>query len=136
LRTGLTIGRACRLAGLPQRTFHAWLSKGEDDREDDLETPQADFARAVRLARAELADELLRALLRGGPGWKVPARLLERLFPEDYALGATRLRAQRLAARREVARGIRRGRPLEAHDLTMRFDVLGPDDCARLAAAR
>jgi hypothetical protein len=136
LRAGLTFEQACARALFSRRTFHAWLAQGEDDWEDDRDTPHADFARRVRRAVAEFAIELVNVVRRGGPNWRVAARLLEKRFPEEWALGATRLRAQRLAARREVARGLRRGRPLTADDLAQRFDVLGPADCARLAGAR
>lgn len=136
LRAGLTFEQACARAHFSRRTFHAWLSQGEDDSEDELDTPHAEFARRVGQAVALYAQELLEVVRRGGPNWRIAARLLEKRFPEDWALGATRLRAQRLAARRQVARGLRRGRPLTPDDLAMRFDVLGPDDCTRLAGAR
>jgi hypothetical protein len=136
LRAGLTFEQACARAHFSRRTFHAWLSQGEDDSEDELDTPHADFARRVGQAVALFAHELLGVVRRGGPNWRIAARMLEKRFPAEWALGATRLRAQRLAARHEVARGLRRGRPLTADDLAQRFDVLGPADCARLAGAR
>ncbi|HEU4406243.1 MAG TPA: hypothetical protein VFS43_13345 [Polyangiaceae bacterium] len=139
LRTGLPIGLACRRAGIPRRTYHAWVARGEDDLDDGRDTLHADFAASVGRARAELAYELHEALLRAArlpPGafdWRAAARWLERLFPEHYALGPTRLRAQRLAAGWDARRAARRGRPLTADYFGLFYDVLGPADLERFA---
>jgi hypothetical protein len=128
IREGFTFEEACKRTHLPQQTFYAWFERGEDEWEDDCDTPHADFARDVRKARAEFAIELHNIVCQGGRGWRVAARLLEKRFPEHYALGAAREQAQRLRAQRDVERAVRRGQPLTADWFELWFDALGPAD--------
>jgi hypothetical protein len=58
LQADLIIWQARTHASLLQRTFHAWLLKGEDHWEDGRDTPHADFARAARRGEPLTADDI------------------------------------------------------------------------------
>jgi hypothetical protein len=134
LRRGHPPRTACALAGVPHSTFYAWLERGKDDFESDLDTPLARFAASVGRARAELIDRLLRVVDGGRPGWRAAIWLLEQRAPQHFALGWRRRQAQRRAARADVARAARRGERLPASWFARCYDALTPGDREQLAA--
>ena len=133
LRRGHAPQTACLLVGLPRSTYYAWLERGKDDFEADLDTPLAEFAACVGRARAELINRLLRVIKAGRPGAQAAMWLLERRFPKHYALGWRR-RAQMQAAKADVARAARRRERLPVDWFDVWYDALTPDDLEQLGA--
>lgn len=84
-----TIADACAIAGVAERTYHAWRERAE--------AGEADFAAffaAVGRARAEARREAIRRIrLAGDDDWRADAWYLERSCPAEWGR-TTKLQAE------------------------------------------
>lgn len=84
IRTGGIRKHAVAAAGIANRTFEVWMSRGEAG-----EKPYVEFYDAVRKAQAEDALRLQSVITRAAMGphagdWKAAAWSLEKKYPKEY----------------------------------------------------
>ena len=107
---GMSNVDVCKLVGIHERTFYAWIEKGERDPKGKY----YNFCKSVEKARVKFKEANLKTVVKAawdkqivekhtykttpdgsrhteyvreekGPDWKASAWLLERHFPEEYA---------------------------------------------------
>ncbi len=79
---------AAQAAGIGARTLDEWLAHGRMELRDspDMESPCADFVRAVTVASATFESDCLAMIQDAAPkNWTAAAWLLERRIPQRYA---------------------------------------------------
>jgi transposase len=87
LEKGLFLREACALAGVHNESVYSWMRKGVNDQNKELNTPEADFAGAVKRAMAKAEENALEGIRTAGQYpqfWAANAWYLERKFPEKY----------------------------------------------------
>src|SRR2546423_1240986 len=90
IRAGNTIETACSVVGITSRTYRAWVERGTHS--GSANTEYRAFREAVMLARAESEAALVAQVGREATrSWRAAAALLERRFPERWALPSERL---------------------------------------------
>jgi hypothetical protein len=77
---GLSEAAACRVAGVPLRSFRRWMAEGRNG--DDDMAPLAVFARRVVAARAFAAVDVINRAAK--TDWRAAAWQLEQMFPDEY----------------------------------------------------
>ena len=88
IEAGATLEIAAQAAGIGARTLDEWLHHGRMELRDspDMESPCADFVKAVTVASATFEIDCLAIIQDAAPkNWTAAAWLLERKFPERYA---------------------------------------------------
>lgn len=80
LSDGLYRETAARCAGICERTFYAWLSRGEAG-----EAPFDEFLQAVKKTEAEAERDIVVTVRAGGEGWQSKAWIAERRWPKRWA---------------------------------------------------
>ncbi len=79
---GNTVKTACAIIELPERTFHEWMRRGE---QEDVGKHRR-FFDAVSRARGMAKAALMRRIAAAAEhDWRAAAWALERLFPKEYA---------------------------------------------------
>ena len=82
IRYGSKIRAACQYAGISTPTFYLWKRRANRGEE-----PYATFIRGVEQAKGEFIVRNLQAVhAHTAIDWKAAAWLLERSYPEDYAM--------------------------------------------------
>jgi hypothetical protein len=87
IRVGGTVEVAAAVAGVSERTFYAWMVRGDPSRTSKRDAPHRAFRAAVERARAERQATLVAVLTQSAHkgSWRAAAWLLEREFPEQWA---------------------------------------------------
>lgn len=82
IRYGAKIKAACQYAGINTKTYYDWKRKASQGKE-----PYRTFIIGVEQAKGEFVVRNLQAIhAHTAIDWKAAAWLLERSFPEDYAM--------------------------------------------------
>lgn len=77
---GVSIVAACQFAGVCERTYYTWTSKGEAGKE-----PYIQFVQAIKKAEAKAEQRWVRVIeTHAADTWTAAAWLLERRFPDRW----------------------------------------------------
>jgi hypothetical protein len=80
LADGLYRETAARCAGICERSFYSWLTRGETG-----EAPYAEFLQAVKRTEAEAERAVIVEVRAGDDGWQSKAWVAERRWPKRWA---------------------------------------------------
>lgn len=82
----ISIPSACHYAGIGERTYHTWMSKGADGEE-----PYAQFRQDIEKARSEAVMVNLAVIRKAAQNgqWQAAAWWLERVLPKEYGRKTT-----------------------------------------------
>ena len=87
IEMGLTKTLAASYAGVSRDSMRAWRLKGEQDIENDIDSPFAEFVHRMEMARARRAAKWLKNIsLAGQNQWQANAWLLERTERDSFGL--------------------------------------------------
>ena len=78
LRVGLPIISCCDLLGITQPCHQNWMTIGEEDYNNDVESLHAEYFMTIKKGRAEFEKKALSDIQSGRPGWQGMAWVLER----------------------------------------------------------
>jgi len=86
VRMGAPYNVLAEANGLKEGTLRAWLEKGIDDADADLDTPLATFAMAFRKAELSLIKISMRSIRKANKfvEWRNHAWFLENVYPRNY----------------------------------------------------
>ncbi|MBB77351.1 MAG: hypothetical protein CMJ75_22835 [Planctomycetaceae bacterium] len=86
LSVGCTQGIACKAAGIGARTYHRWITRGEEDIEaGNSSSDFAVFSRAVQRAEALFFERCAATISEASlDSWQAAAWMLERRLRDDY----------------------------------------------------
>jgi len=85
IASGLPVGVACRQHGIARQTLYDWRVQGRAGRE-----PFAGFAARLERATAEAESRSVLAVVKAAKrDWRAAAWMLERRWPQRYALRQT-----------------------------------------------
>lgn len=83
--TGEYVDDTCQALGVPRRNYYNWLSQGERDDKDDLDTPQARFWHTIKTAESQGKYRLGVQWIEKPRDFAAYATRLERRDPEKWA---------------------------------------------------
>lgn len=78
LLVGLPIISCCDLLGITTMSHSNWMSQGEEDFKNEVESLYAEYFYTIKKARAEFEESCLKDIHSGRPGWQGAAWVLER----------------------------------------------------------
>jgi hypothetical protein len=81
LSEGNTIETACGVCGITDRTFHNWMTRGEEEQKG----PFFQFFHSATRARAKAKAKLVKVIIKAADrDWKAASFLLERMHPAEF----------------------------------------------------
>lgn len=75
---GLPITSCCDLLGITTMSHSNWMSQGESDYNNDVDSLYAEYFYTIKKGRAEFEEAALEDIRSGRPGWQGCAWVLER----------------------------------------------------------
>ncbi len=88
VRQYLSIQTAVDYAELPRSTVSTWITRGNKDNEEEIDSIYSKFSRALKKARSEKVQDYLRELEERASNWQSIAWTLERCCAEDFGKDA------------------------------------------------
>lgn len=92
IENGVPVKYACAIAGITEKTFYEYLNRAERDLENGKKnSPYIQFSESVKKAKAFFISTRIDSIRGYGDSdekgaWLASAWLLERLYPEEFAL--------------------------------------------------
>jgi|SRR6185436_9178705 len=89
IKAGLPNRMSHELAGVKERCFYNWMSKGEKDIDENIETAYSIFVQTIKQVRAKSAMRKLKYInSKDNKSWQAKAWLLERCHASSFAVNA------------------------------------------------
>jgi len=84
VRKYLSLAHAAEANGIPRSTLATWMSHGNKDYENGIDTIFSKFTKSIKSARAEFVHDSIHIINTGDKNWQSNAWLLERCCAEDF----------------------------------------------------